>query len=229
MSDNLKYHDDIEQGSDEWHALRNGIITASEMKLILTPTLKTANNDKTKTHIYEIASQRISNTTEMIHESWDMLRGSVEEEYAREYYNEFHNKTKSCGFITGVINGVKVGFSPDGLIDDDGLIEIKSRRQKFQIKTIVLNEVPSEYMLQIQTGLLLTGREWCDFVQYSNGLPLFVKRVYPDLEYQEAIKDSIVKFEEKVQDVVELYKQNIKGLVKTERREVFDGTQITSS
>ena len=60
----IKYHDDLIQGSDEWHAARCGLLTASEVKLILTPTLKIANNDKTRAHVYEIAAQRITGYTE---------------------------------------------------------------------------------------------------------------------------------------------------------------------
>jgi predicted phage-related endonuclease len=89
--------------------------------------------------------------------------------------------------VTNDDHGFVIGYSPDGLVDDDGLIECKSRRQKFQVETILADRVPEEYMLQIQTGLLVTGREWLDFVSYCAGLPMFIKRVFPDARYQEAI------------------------------------------
>jgi hypothetical protein len=57
---------------------------------------------------------------------------------------------------------------------------VQERRQKFQVETILADKVPDEYMLQIQTGLLVTGREWLDFVSYCAGLPMFIKRVFPD-------------------------------------------------
>jgi len=218
-----KYYYDIEQGTDEWHDLRCGLLTASEFKLILTPTLKIANNDKTKGHVYDIAAQRISGYTEPFFETYDMARGSMEEHYAREYYDEFYGATKACGFVTN--HGL--GFSPDGLVNDDGFIEIKSRRQKFQIETIIKDEVPKDYMMQIQSGLYITGREWCDFIQYSNGLPLFVMRVYVLDDYQDAIIESARIFEEKVAEVISIYEKNSKKLIKTERQETHIGEQIT--
>ena len=73
------------------------------------------------------------------------------------------------------------------MVGDDGLIECKSRRQRFQIQTIADDEVPADYMIQLQTGLLVSERKWIDFISYSGGLPMFVKRVEPIPEYQEAI------------------------------------------
>jgi len=80
----------------------------------------------------------------------------------------------------------------DGLVGKDGLIEIKSRIQKHQIKTIIDDEVPLEYMLQIQTGLIVSERKWCDFISYSNGMPMFVKRVYPIVEMQNKILETML-------------------------------------
>ncbi|MBX4389892.1 hypothetical protein K4H03_27830, partial [Mycobacterium tuberculosis] len=78
------------------------------------------------------------------------------------------------------------------------LIECKSRAGKYQVQTIATNEVPAEYMIQLQTGLLVTGRKWIDFISYSGGLPMFVKRVEPDLLMQGAILAAATAFEAKV-------------------------------
>ncbi len=80
----ITYHKDLIQGSDEWVAARRGILTASEMKLILTPTLKMASNDKERAHLYELMAQRITGHVEPHYISDDMLRGQEEEIYARE-------------------------------------------------------------------------------------------------------------------------------------------------
>jgi len=122
---------------------------------------------------------------------------------------------------------MKVGFSPDGLIGDDGLIEIKSRIQKFQIETIVNNEIPAQYMPQVQFGFYVTQRKWCDFIQYSNGLPLFVKRVLPDDAWQLKIESAIEEIEYKILDTMQLFWGNSKDLVKTERLSNYyqDGDQ----
>lgn len=187
---------DFEQGSDEWHAARCGLLTASEMKLILTPTLKIANNDKTRAHLYELLAQRITGYTEPHYISDDMLRGHADELDAREIYDDAYAPVNEVGFVTNDKWGFTLGYSPDGLVGDDGLIEIKSRRQKYQVQTILDNSLPDEYALQVQTGLLVTERKWCDFITYSAGLPMFTLRVYPDAAIQAAIIDAATKFEE---------------------------------
>ena len=201
----IRYHFDIEQGSEEWHALRCGILTASEMKFIVTPTLKPASNDKERAHLFELLGQRITRHTEPRYISDDMLRGQDDEIEARIRYAEHFAPVTECGFITNDDHGFVIGYSPDGLVDDDGLIECKSRRQKFQVETILADRVPEEYMLQIQTGLLVTGREWLDFVSYCAGLPMFVKRVFPDARYQDAIIAAATDFERRLQEAQQKY------------------------
>lgn len=213
------YHTDLLQGSDEWLAARLGILTASEVKLILTPTLKIANNDKTRAHVWELAAQRITQYIEPSYIGDDMLRGWDDEIRARDLYSEKYAPVNEVGFITDDRFGFTIGYSPDGLVGDDGLIECKSRRQKYQIQTISEGKVPDEYMLQLQTGLLVTGRKWIDFISYSGGLPMYVTRVLPDAEIQTAIVDAATEFEAKVVQAVQSYHDNVKahGYHATER------------
>lgn len=194
----IKYYHDIEQGSDEWIAVRQGILTASEMRLILTPTMRTASNDKERAHLFELLGQRITGYTEPHYISDDMLRGHEDEIESRIRYAEHFAPVTECGFVTNDDHGVVIGYSPDGLVGDDGLIECKSRRQKYQIETILADEVPAEYLLQCQTGLLVTGRKWLDFVSYCGGLPMFVKRVWPCQEIQHAIIAAASAFEQRL-------------------------------
>lgn len=201
----IRYHFDIEQGSEEWHALRCGILTASEMKFIVTPTLKPASNDKERAHLFELLGQRITQHTEPRYISDDMLRGHEDEIEARIRYAENFAPVTECGFVTNDDHGFVIGYSPDGLVDYDGLIECKSRRQKYQVETILADRVPEEYMLQIQTGLLVTGREWLDFVSYCAGLPMFIKRVFPDEKYQDAIIAAATDFERRLQEAQQKY------------------------
>jgi len=201
----IRYHFDIEQGSEEWHALRCGILTASEMKFIVTPTLKPASNDKERAHLFELLGQRITQHTEPRYISDDMLRGHEDEIEARIRYAENFAPVTECGFVTNDDHGFVIGYSPDGLVDYDGLIECKSRRQKYQVETILADRVPEEYMLQIQTGLLVTRRKWLDFVSYCAGLPMFVKRVFPDARYQDAIIAAATDFERRLQEAQQKY------------------------
>ena len=217
----ITYHPHVEQGSDEWLALRCGRICASEVKLILTPTLKVANNDKTRAHAYELAFQRITSFVEPQYVSDAMLRGQEDEFYARAAYEEHHAKVEQTGFVTNDKWGFVLGYSPDGLVGENGLIECKSRCGKYQVQTIAEDAVPDEYMLQLQTALLVTEREWIDFVSYCGGLPMFVKRVVPDPDIMEAIIAAATGFEERVAEVEQQYRSaiaNMRPLIPTERK-----------
>ena len=216
----IRYHNDIEQGSDEWLAIRCGIMTASEMRLIMAPTLKPARNDKERAHLFELLAQRITGHTEPQYVSDDMLRGHEDEIEARIRYAEHYAPVTECGFVTRDMGGYVIGYSPDGLVGDDGLIECKSRRQKYQVETILADEVPAEYMLQIQTGLLVTDRDWLDFVSYSAGLPMFIKRAWPDAAIQDAIIATSHQFERRLQAAVAKYERMLQAmpvLIETER------------
>ena len=213
----IVYHDDLEQGSDEWLMQRMGGLTASEVKLILTPTLKTANNDKTREHLYELLSQRITQHIEPQYVSDDMLRGHEDEITARDLYSEHYAPVTETGFVTTDHLGFMLGYSPDGLIGVDGLIEVKSRIPKLQAQVIVLDEVPKDCMMQLQTGLFVTQRDWIDYISYCAGMPMYVKRVFPIDEYQEKIPAAAIAFEEQLQAARLVYDANVKGLIETER------------
>lgn len=216
----IKYHHDILQGSEEWLNLRLGILTASEMKHILTPKLKIADNAATKTHLYELLAQRITGYVEPHYISDDMLRGHRDEEIARELYAENFNPVTECGFITNNKLGFIIGYSPDALVGDDGLIEIKSRRQKYQMETILNSVAPDDYMLQLQTGLFVSERKWIDFISYCGGMRMITIRVYPDDKIQAAIIEAACQFEDKLQELLGRYNDiiaNNKNLIETER------------
>ena len=214
----ITYHKDLVQGSEEWLAARCGLLTASEMHLIVTPTLKAASNDKERTHMYELLAQRITGYVEPQYISDDMLRGMDEEITALDLYSKHHSKIDRVGFITNDKWGFTIGYSPDALVGEHGLVECKSRRQKYQIQTIVDGVVPPEYMIQIQTGLLVSEREWLDFISYSGGLPMFAMRCYPMPEYQEAIVKAAISFEERLAKNFQIYGQASQDYIPTERK-----------
>jgi predicted phage-related endonuclease len=217
----MRVHNDLVQGSDEWLEARCGLLTASEMKLIVTPTLKVANNDKTRAHAFELAFQRITQFVEPQYVSDAMLRGQEDEIYAREEYSQHFAPVEEAGFITNDRWGFMLGYSPDGLVGDDGLIECKSRCGKYHVQTVAEDEVPDDYMIQLQTGLLVSERKWIDFISYCGGLPMFVKRVEPDPAIQEAIIAAATAFEGRVAEVVKQYRSTLAAmpkLIATERR-----------
>jgi len=213
----IVYHKEVVQGSLEWHLMRVGLLTASEMHLIVTPTLKVADNDKTRQHLYELLAQRLTGHVEPQYVSDAMLRGQSDEIAAIELYAKNYAPIERVGFVTNDKWGVTIGYSPDALVGDDGLVECKSRAQKYQVQTITDDAIPTEYMIQLQTGLLVTERKWIDFISYSGGLPMFVKRCEPIKEYQEAIVLAATGFEDRIDAKEKAYLLNSKGLITTER------------
>lgn len=221
----VKYHTDLVQGDEAWLQARLGLLTASEMKLIITPTLKIASNDKERSHLFELLAQRITKYVEPAYISNDMLRGMEDEIEARSIYAKTYAPVEEVGFLTNDKWGFTIGYSPDGLVGDDGLIECKGRRQKFQIETIIAGIMPDDYMIQVQTGLLVSERKWLDFVSFSGGLPMVTIRVYPDAIVQEAIVAAATAFEarlaEKMDALGDALASNAR-LVATERRVVTE-------
>ncbi|KOX55110.1 YqaJ-like viral recombinase [Streptomyces purpurogeneiscleroticus] len=221
----VRIHADLYQGTDEWIAARCGMLTASEMSLILTPTLKAAKNEKERAHLYELLAQRITKFVEPRYVSDDMLRGRDDEVEALTLYAKHYAETETVGFITNDRWGFTLGYSPDALVGTDGLVECKSRRQKYQVQTFLEHvpegAIPADYALQIQTGLLVSERLWCDLVSYSGGLPLAVIRAYPDEKIQQAIVEAAGDFEQRLRDAMSRYRDAVAsaGAIPTQRVE----------
>jgi len=206
-------------------ALRCGLLTASEMKLIVTPTLKAASNDKERSHMYELLAQRITGYVEPSYISDSMLRGIEDEIEARLQYAKTYAPVDEVGFITNDKWGFTIGYSPDALVGDDGLIECKSRNQKYQIMTLCnyvsADTIDPDFMIQCQTGLLVSERKWIDLVSYCGGLPMATVRVLPDEKIQAAIIDAATAFEKRLSEAQERYQSVINGkarLIPTERK-----------
>jgi putative phage-type endonuclease len=174
------YYFEIDQGTDEWFAVRRGKITASAISRLLTASGKPASNDTSRGMVFQLLAERLTGESEPSYCNDDMMRGTMLEPYARDLYAKHYAPVQECGFITATLSGVELGYSPDGLVGDDGLIEIKSPRQKTHLQSLLTNEVPAQYISQVQTGLAVSGRSWCDFISYAPGLPLFVKRCVRD-------------------------------------------------
>lgn len=212
----LQIFKELEQGSPEWLAARCGIVTASVVGQLVTPTLKTANNDTSRGLTNTLVAERITGRVVQVHPNAAMTRGTLDEPYAREKYAEHHAPVDEVGLIVRDFGKYKIGYSPDGLVGDDGLIEIKSRDPKKHLATILADAVPAENMAQCQTGLLVTGRAWIDYTSYAGGMPLWTKRVYPDIQWHTAIKEAVEQFEANAADITARYLAAIEGLPATE-------------
>ena len=215
----ITFHDSFDQGSEQWLAARCGLLTASEMHLIVTTTGKVAANEKTRAHEWELLAQRITGYVEPKHMNDNFIRGHEDEITARNLYSGKWAPVKKSGFVTNDKWGFTIGYSPDGLIGDDGLLECKSRRQRFQVETLMTGEVPTEHVIQCQTGLLVTERKWLDYTSFSGGLPMPAIRVFPDPDIQAAIVAAATAFEQRVAEKMARYAATIDTLrtVPTER------------
>jgi len=208
---------DFDQGSDEWHDARRGIVTASAVGQLLTSSGTVARNETSRALTNLLVAERITGYTDPTYVSADMERGKYDEPIARDHYSEHMAPVTHVGFMVREEFGFKLGYSPDGLVGDDGLIEIKSRRQKKHLETILIDNVPAENMAQIQCGLLVSRRKWCDYVSWCGGMPMWTIRVTPNRHWQEAILEAVAAFEETATTMIARYENTTCGLPETER------------
>lgn len=214
------------QGSDEWLEQRRGMVTASVVGQLITPsTVKPASNDKSRALTALLVAERITGWTDPVYVSDDMLRGHEDEPRAVAKYEETRKViVDSVGFMIRDFGArtkgdpdFRIGYSPDGLVGEDGLVEVKAPRAKRHLTTILSGEVPPEHMAQCQAGLLVSGRKWLDFISYCGGMPMWVKRVEPDERWFYAITNAVHQFEKTAAEMVADFQQATKGLPQTER------------
>jgi predicted phage-related endonuclease len=139
------------------------------------------------------------------------------EPYARDVYAENYGEVEVVGFMLREEDDWRLGASPDGLVGDDGGIEIKCPRAKTHLRTILADEVPAHYMAQVQSSLLVSGRKWWDFVSFVGGMPLYRKRVLPDPAWFDAITAACIAFEANAAQIVADYESRVADMPKTVR------------
>jgi predicted phage-related endonuclease len=213
----LRVLDGIEQGSEQWYDVRRGMLTASVIGQLLTATGRVADNEGSRALTLALTAERITGHTDATWQSTDMMRGHFDEPLARDVYSEHFAEVREVGFMIRDDHGFELGYSPDGLVGDVGLIEVKSRRQKKQLQTVLSDDVPAENMAQLQAGLLVSGRSWCDYISYCGGMHLWRKRVYPDDAWFASIIAAAQAFEANSAEMVAKYQAAVEGLPPTPR------------
>lgn len=203
------------QRSLEWYMLRIGLVTASCADKLLTPKKLTPS-----TQLIPYAAKLAGEIVAGRPDDWDgnniTAHGIESEDQATaDYQMETANIAHIVGFITDKEKGFATcGCSPDGLVDDDGMIEIKAQFVQGHVMDIVEHETtgkePEKYRLQIQMQMLVAERKWCDLVLYHPDLPLKVIRVLPDLEIHEKLAEQIRIVIKKRDENVEILR-NLKG------------------
>jgi len=187
----------MEQGSDAWFNIRIGKVTASRVADVLAKT-KTGYSTTRDNYMAQLVCERLTGQKSESFTNAAIQHGVETEAYARAAYEALYDVlVDEVGFVSHPTIEM-AGASPDGLVGDDGLIEIKCPNTATHIETLLSESVPNKYFTQMQFQIACTGRKWCDFVSFDNRLPselqMFVKRVPRDDVYIKLIEDEIVKF-----------------------------------
>lgn len=186
----------VEQNSDEWFALRRGKFTASTFKDLFMGE----NTQGYKDAIYKVAFERLTNTSPESFTNEYMQRGTELEPEARAWY-EFEKNVEviKAGFFE--FNDW-IGASPDGLVGDSGLIEIKCPKFSTMMDYLIKKELPKTYFHQVHGQLLVTDRQWCDFIAYHPSLPKFVLRVEREKKIDDEILDKLFEAIKKAETII---------------------------
>lgn len=203
MTDSIEVIE-CEQGTEEWFAARSGIVTASEFATVLAKGRGCGESVTRRKYMLTLAGEIL---TGQIADKWEgnrhTERGKLLEGEAREAYSIITgNDPKQVGFI----RRGRAGASPDSLVGEHGLLEIKTKLPHLQLELLESGEVPSEHIAQIQGQLWVTGRAWCDFVSYWPGLPVFIKLVTRDESYIARLSVAVAEFVGEVDSIVAKYK-----------------------
>lgn len=169
-----------EQNSEEWYKARLGIPTSSNFSTILAKGRGGGESKTRKTYMLKLIGERLTGDLTENYTNAHMERGHQMEDEARNAY-VFHSNNE-CNRVGFIINGNK-GASPDSLIGDSGILEIKTKLPHLQLEVILDDKMPPQHLAQVQGQMWVAEREWCDFVSYWPKLPLFVKRIYRDDKY----------------------------------------------
>lgn len=199
---------EMEQGTDEWLALRIGKVTASKMSDVLSKGRGTAPSKMAETYMMELLAERLTGESKPFFENDAMRWGTETEPQARFMYElKSGNKVEEVAFIE---RDEFTGVSPDGLIGDDGMIEIKCPTTITQIKRALTNDYSKDYYAQIQMQLWVAERQWCDFLSFDPRLDVgagyLLQRVERDEEFIKNMEEKTAAFIAKMN---ELYNQLI--------------------
>lgn len=191
------------QGSGEWLVARASYLTASVFDKVLTPAKLQLSTSKDSNAVVNLcAVARVFGVIDEGAETFAMRRGTDMEAEARAWYAfEYGVTVEEVGLC--ISDDESCGASPDGLIGEDGGLEIKCPGLKQHIENLLFTDFPNEYLLQVQGGLYVTGRKWWDWVSYHPGLPKRVVRHYPDPKVHAALDLAMESFKERVEAAVE--------------------------
>jgi hypothetical protein len=203
---------EIEQGSDRWWALRTGHPTASRLTRIIQPE-KLGYSTGARGYAAELIGERmLGGVLDRTGSGLWTDYGKAGEDFGRKWYEWHYDvEVRQVGFVTTELTRVDkagdpvtdesgfvvdtIGYSPDGFVGDDGLLEIKCPKATTHMQYLTRHKsLSDEYRHQTQGGLWVTGRKWCDLIAFNPDLPKLRVRVYPEEEVQEAITNHMQRF-----------------------------------
>lgn len=194
---------EMEQGTDEWFEVRRGLATSSQFATIMASGRGGAPSKTRQTYMYKLAGELITGEPMDNFTNHHMERGHEMEPEARNYYEFMEGiETKQIGFITN--HGA--GSSPDSLVGDSGMLEIKTKLPHLMIGVLEADKFPAEHKAQCQGQLWIAEREWVDLICYWPKMPPFIKRAYRDEEYIKTIADAVDQFNDELRKIVERWK-----------------------
>ncbi len=177
-----------EQLSEEWYQTRLGLVTASHFSEVLN------RGSGRKTYMMRLLAERMTGQTHPAFSNQYMENGIETEPFAREYYEGLKkNKVECIGFI----RMGEMGCSPDGLVGDEGMIEIKCPLPSTHLEYILRDKMPTVYIPQVQGNLMVSGRKWCDFISFDSKVtkrPFWSIRIVRDESYIRTLKEAIEQF-----------------------------------
>lgn len=201
-----------QQRTTEWFAQRLGKVTASKVADVIART-KSGYSASRENYLAQLVVERFTGQPTESYTNAAMQWGTDQEPFARAAYeNATGVLVEECGLVLHPEISDS-GASPDGLVGDDGLIEIKCPSTATMIETLLDDKIPGKYITQMQWQMACTGRAWCDFVCFDprmpEGLQLYIKRVDRDDAYIADLASEIRKFLAEVEAKVDALKARL--------------------
>lgn len=198
----MKILENLEQGGEDWHECRLEVVTASRFKDVLAK----GKGLTRASYMRELAAEAITGEKQESYNNSAMQHGTDTESQARSMYELMsYNDVEQIGFIKH--DKINAGASPDGLIGNDGLVEIKCPKTTTQIDTYLRGKMPTGHIPQVQGQMWVSERLWCDFVSFDpriNGKSgYFCERIYRDDEYINALETAVIEFNKELSALIE--------------------------
>lgn len=188
---------EMEQRSEAWYAARLGVPTASRFDKIITPTGKAST--QSEDYCNTLVAEWLMGAPVDIEQNFWMQRGTeLEPEAVAAYEFEHDMDTQEVGFVT--TDDGWIGASPDRMVGEDGIVEVKCPAPHTHIGYLLKGELPGGYRAQVQGQLMVTERQWCDWISYHPDMPMVVVRVYRDEEYIEQLRKLATKLTDQIQE-----------------------------